>query len=98
MLEVDPVAMGSSGINENRLQDAIGLVAEWVGAGIVPGASLMIARGDHLVAEGYWGWADARTKRPAARHTLWSIASIGGDRRHDYAPGHAVSPQTAEHG
>src|ERR1700704_902020 len=76
MLEVDPVAMGSSGINGNRLQEAIGLVAEWVSAGVVPGASLLIARGDHLVAEGYWGWADARTKRPAARDTLWSIASI----------------------
>ena len=76
MLEVDPVAMASSGINENRLQEAIGLVAEWVGTGVVPGASLLIARGDNLVAEGYWGWADARTKRTAGRETMWSIASI----------------------
>lgn len=76
MLEVDPVAMASSGINENRLHGAIGLVAEWVDSGVLPGASLLIARGDNLVVEGYWGWADARSKRPAARDTLWSIASI----------------------
>lgn len=76
MLEVDPVAMASSGIRENRLQIAIGSVAEWVGAGILPGAALLVARGDNLVAEGYWGLADAKSKRPAARDTLWSIASI----------------------
>jgi CubicO group peptidase (beta-lactamase class C family) len=76
MLEVDPVAMASSGINENRLQLAIRLVADWVETGVLPGASLLIARGDSLVAEGYWGMADAKNKRPASRETLWSIASI----------------------
>jgi CubicO group peptidase (beta-lactamase class C family) len=76
MLEVDPVAMASSAISESRLRIAIGLVAEWVGAGVLPGASILIARGANLVAEGYWGLADAKNKRPAARDTLWSIASI----------------------
>lgn len=76
MLQVDPVAMASSGINESRLQEAIGLVAEWVSAGVLPGASLLVARGDNLVAEGYWGLADVKTRRPTGRDTLWSIASI----------------------
>src|SRR5437016_14313199 len=76
MFDVDPEAVASSSINEGRLQRAIGLVGNWVDTGIVPGASLLIARGDHLVVEGYRGLADIKTKRAASRDTLWSIASI----------------------
>ena len=76
MLEIDPIAVASSGISEDRLRLALGLVDDWVGVGVLPGASLVIARGDHLVSEGYWGQADLKTKRAASRDTLWSIASI----------------------
>src|SRR5437870_7546078 len=76
MFDVDPEAVASSSINEGRLQRAIGLVGNWVDTGIVPGASLLIARGDNLVVEGYRGLADIKTKRAASRDTLWSIASI----------------------
>jgi len=76
MLEVDTVAVAASGINENQLRRAIGMVADWVGEGVVPGAALLVARGDHIVAEGYWGQADAKSGRVASTETLWSIASI----------------------
>jgi len=76
MFDVDPEAVASTSINEGRLQRAIGLVGNWVDTGIVPGASLLIARGDNLVVEGYRGLADIKTKRAASRDTLWSIASI----------------------
>src|SRR5438552_11298294 len=76
MFDVDPEAVASTSINEGRLQRAIGLVGNWVDTGIVPGASLVISRGDHLVSEDYWGQADLKTKRAASRDTLWSIASI----------------------
>ena len=45
MFDVDPEAVASTSINEGRLQRAIGLVGNWVDTGIVPGASLLIARG-----------------------------------------------------
>jgi len=76
MLDIDPVAIASSGINENQLRRATGMVADWVGEGVVPGAALLVARGDNLVAEGYWGQADAKSGRTASTETLWSIASI----------------------
>ncbi len=76
MLEVDPVALASTGISEDRLRLAFGLVGDWVGDGVLPGASLVLGRGDKLVAEGYWGLADLKTQRAASRDTLWSIASI----------------------
>src|SRR5437870_6734432 len=76
MFDVDPEAVASSSINESRLQRAIGLVGNWVDTGVVPGASLLIARGDNLVVEGYRGLADIKTKRAASRDTLWSMASI----------------------
>ena len=76
MLDIDPVAIASSGINENQLRRATGMVADWVGEGVVPGAALLVARGGNLVAEGYWGQADAKSGRIASTETLWSIASI----------------------
>jgi CubicO group peptidase (beta-lactamase class C family) len=76
MLKVDSVALAASAIDEGRLRPAIGLVAEWVDSGVVPAASLLIGRAGHLVVEGYWGFADLKTKRAASRGTLWSIASI----------------------
>src|SRR6266571_2999966 len=76
MLDIDPVAIASSGINENQLRRATGMVADWVGEGVVPGAALLVARGDHTVAAGCWGQADAKSGRVASTETLWSIASI----------------------
>ena len=76
MLDVNPDALAASGINESRLHRAVGLVADWVATGVLPGASLLVARGDNLIAEGYWGLADARSELAAGRDTLWSVASI----------------------
>lgn len=73
---VNQGVLAASSINESRLQRAVSLVSDWVGTGVLPGACLLVARGDNLVVEGYWGLADARTQRAAGRDTLWSVASI----------------------
>ena len=67
-LEIDRGAAG--------LQHAASLVAGWVDAGLLPGAALVVSRGGTVIAEGYWGFADLASRRPAGPDTLWSIASI----------------------
>src|SRR6185312_17438804 len=52
------------------------MVSGWVEAGLLPGAALLIARGDDVLIERYWGKASLPTGAPAGPHTLWSIASI----------------------
>lgn len=52
------------------------MVAGWVELGVVPGAALLISRGDELLVERYWGLADANRNVRASAATLWSIASI----------------------
>ena len=76
VVSVDPDVLAASSVNESRLQRAAGLVSDWVATGVLPGASLLVARGGNVVVEGYWGLADARTRRAAGRDTLWSVASI----------------------
>jgi CubicO group peptidase (beta-lactamase class C family) len=76
MVNVDPAVLAASSINEARLNRAVGLVADWVATGVLPGASLLVARADNLVFEGYWGLADTRSELAANRDTLWSVASI----------------------
>jgi len=75
-LDTDPGTLASTGVREDRLQAAARMVEEWVAGGVLPGAALLIARGDRVVAEGYWGLASLRTGQNAGRDTLWSIASI----------------------
>jgi len=58
------------------LERPVGMVAGWVESGLLPGAALLIARGDEVVVERYWGKASLRTQAPAGPETLWSIASI----------------------
>jgi CubicO group peptidase (beta-lactamase class C family) len=76
MLSVDQDGLAANAINESRLRRAVGLVEDWVATGVLPAASLLVARGDSLIAEGYWGHADARSGLEAGRDTLWSVASI----------------------
>src|SRR5437899_1164932 len=42
----------------------------------MPGAALLISRGDEVLVERYWGVADTSRKVAATANTLWSIASI----------------------
>jgi len=55
---------------------AVEIVSGWVEAGVVPGAALLVSRGDDVVVERYWGKADRRRNVIASADTLWSIASI----------------------
>jgi len=52
------------------------MVSAWVESGLLPGAALLIARGDDVLVERYWGRASLRADVPAGPETLWSIASI----------------------
>jgi len=58
------------------LESAVSLVAGWVAEGVLPGAALLVSRGDELLVERCWGVADANRHVPATADTLWSIASI----------------------
>ena len=58
------------------IDEAVGMVGDWVDRGVVPGAALVVAHRGQVVSENYWGMADARAGRPAGPETLWSIASI----------------------
>jgi hypothetical protein len=49
-LETDPGTIASTGVREDRLQAAARMVEEWVAGGVLPGAALLIARGDRVVA------------------------------------------------
>ena len=52
------------------------LIADWVAEDVVSGAALLVARGDDVLVERYFGLADRNRKVPAGENTLWSIASI----------------------
>ena len=58
------------------LDSAVSLVGGWVDEGVIPGAALLVSRGDEVLVERYWGVADMSRKVPATANTLWSIASI----------------------
>ena len=58
------------------LDSAVSLVAGWVDEGVIPGAALLVSRGDEVLVERYWGVADMSRRVPATANTLWSIASI----------------------
>lgn len=63
-------------IGTAALEKPVAMVSGWVESGLLPGAALLIARGDDVLVERYWGKASLRTETPAGRDTLWSIASI----------------------
>jgi CubicO group peptidase (beta-lactamase class C family) len=58
------------------IEEAARMVSGWVEDGVIPGAALLIARGDEVLVERYWGLADRRRDVDASPDTLWSIASI----------------------
>ncbi len=58
------------------LEQAADLVEGWVEEGVIPGAALLISRGDDVLVERYWGWGHQRRNVAATESTLWSIASI----------------------
>ncbi len=60
----------------DSLDSAVSLVAGWVDEGVIPGAALLVSRGDEVLVERYWGVADTSRKVRATADTLWSIASI----------------------
>ncbi|TMD80354.1 MAG: beta-lactamase family protein, partial [Chloroflexi bacterium] len=64
------------GAVSGSLDSAVSLVAGWVDEGVIPGAALLVSRGDEVLVERYWGVADMSRKVPATANTLWSIASI----------------------
>jgi CubicO group peptidase (beta-lactamase class C family) len=64
------------GAVSGSIDSAVGLVAGWVDEGVVPGAALLVSRGDQVLVERYWGVADTNRNVPATANTLWSIASI----------------------
>jgi len=64
------------GAVSGRLDSAVSLVAGWVDEGVIPGAALLVSRGDEVLVERYWGIADTSRKVRATPDTLWSIASI----------------------
>jgi CubicO group peptidase (beta-lactamase class C family) len=63
-------------VTDRRFEQAVSLVDGWVASGLLPGAALLIARGDEVMVERYWGVASLRTRAAAGANTLWSIASI----------------------
>src|SRR5439155_3984598 len=64
------------GAVSGSLDSAVSLVGGWVDEGVIPGAALLVSRGDEVLVERYWGVADMSRKVPASANTLWSIASI----------------------
>src|SRR5262249_62249544 len=58
------------------LEPAADLVEGWVEERVVSAAALLIARGDEVLVERYWGVADLHRNVAATENTLWSIASI----------------------
>ena len=64
------------GAVSGRLDSAVSLVAGWVDEGVIPGAALLVSRGDEVLVERYWGIADTSRKVRATADTLWSVASI----------------------
>src|SRR4051812_1975918 len=58
--DIEPaIGEGMHEVDAARLRAAMGMVAAWVEEGVVPGAALMVGRGGTVIAEGYWGMADA---------------------------------------
>ena len=58
------------------LDQAADLVSSWIDEGVIPGAALLVSRGDDLLLERYWGVANSKRANAATAGTLWSIASI----------------------
>ena len=67
---------GGFGFDADALQWALSIVEGWIDDGVIPGAGVWIGRAGERVAEAYLGVADAATRRPVTRDTVWSVASV----------------------
>ncbi|MCC6627383.1 MAG: beta-lactamase family protein [Chloroflexi bacterium] len=65
-----------AGLHPDRLRRAFTLLDEWVTAGVVPGAAVLVARGGRVAGEAYLGLADPARQRPATSDTIWGLASV----------------------
>jgi CubicO group peptidase (beta-lactamase class C family) len=65
-----------AGLDPDGLRRALGLVAEWVDGGILPGAGAVVARGGRIAGEAYLGTRRRGDDAPVDDQTIWSLASI----------------------
>lgn len=66
----------AAGFDPDRLQDAFRLLTTWVEAGVLPGATAVVARGGRVAGEAYVGLAHQARRQPVDDQTIWSLASV----------------------
>src|SRR5262249_54295552 len=66
----------NSQLTEPRLAPALQLIQEWIGDGVVPGASVAVFRHSTVLAELHVGTADLRHNAAVSPATIWGVASI----------------------
>lgn len=75
-MKLDVSGASAAGINPDALCRAFGLLAEWVGEDVIPGAAALIIRQGQLAGSCYVGVADPCTGRRVDASTVFALASI----------------------
>lgn len=65
-----------AGFSPDGLRRAFALLDDWIGAGVLPGAAALVARGGRVAGEAYLGLADRAGGRAVDAGTIWGLASI----------------------